>query len=225
MANPVICVRDTSIKNGQLLIKDLWPNRSQASAVIDPTPQGPRYLRVVENATPVVANNAVSNNVKGLSAYLLVTIDVQTNGANPTPTQAGLMATAILTEMRAGNALTLALINTAIQASDPGLNATGIVGTGVSTATVQNILNILGGASFTVSAGTSVANSYLTGAQQTSAFNSSVYQAIDPNDSSFYISVAEGDLSKAKNYRVNPRDANTPLDPFVVIYDSTGAVL
>ena len=48
MASPAICIRDTSISNGQILVKDMWPNRSQANPVVDPAPQGPRYLRVVE---------------------------------------------------------------------------------------------------------------------------------------------------------------------------------
>ena len=41
MASPAICIRDTSISNGQILVKDMWPNRSQANPVVDPAPQGP----------------------------------------------------------------------------------------------------------------------------------------------------------------------------------------
>ena len=225
MASPVICIRDTSIKNGQLMVSDLFPNKSQASAVIDPAPQGPRYLRVVEDGTPVVANDVVTRNVSGLTAYLLTTIDVEQQGANPTPTQADDMARTLLKRMRNGNELTLAKINEAIiSAGGQGgdFDNTGL-GLGASTATVQNILSILGGANFTVSAGTSVADSYLTEAQQTSAFNSNVYQAIDPSDSSFYLSVARGQLSVAKSSSTDAK--GNVLYPQCVLYKADGTLL
>ncbi len=222
MASPVICIRDSAIKNGSLMVKDLFPNRSLANPVIDPAPQGPRYLRVVETATPSVANNAISKAVSGLSAYLIATVDVQAGGANPSPAQADLMANAIIARMRAGNAMNLAGINAAIQGADAAVNATGIVGTGASTATVNNILDILAGAKFTLPATTSVNNSYLTADQQASKFDSSVFKSVDIDDSSFYISVAKGDLSKMKSSRVVN---GVTLDPYVVVYDETGAVL
>lgn len=207
MASPVICIKDTSIGNGQLMIKDLWPNRSQANPVLDPVPQGPRYLRVTENETPVVANNAVTQTVKGLTAYLLTTIDAGAGGANPSVVQATQFANAILAVMRAGGAL-----DDIDGILDGEVAGTGLAGTGASTATTHNILLILGGASFVVSAGTSVNNSYLSENAQASAFNSSVYFPIDENDSSFYISLAQGDLSKAKS-------------AFVSVYSGTGTVL
>jgi len=216
MASPVICIRDTSIKNGQLMVSDLFPNKSQASAVIDPAPQGPRYLRVVEDGTPVVANDVVTRNVSGLTAYLLTTIDVEQQGANPTPTQADDMARTLLKRMRNGNELTLAKINDAIIAAG-GLGGdfdnTGIVGTGDSTATVQNILSILGGANFTVSAGTSVDGSYLSVVDQASLFDSTVYAPVLDEDSSFHISRVEGFLSKAKSANL------------VVVYAGDGSLL
>ena len=80
MASPAICIRDTSISNGQILVKDMWPNRSQANPVVDPAPQGARYLRVTEATTlPVVAAGAVTTEVSGLAAYLLVNLDDGTN--------------------------------------------------------------------------------------------------------------------------------------------------
>ena len=225
MPNPVICLRDETIPNNSFQITDLFPNRSQRNPVVDPAAQGPRYLRQPENNIPVVANNAVSKAVSGLTAYLLTTIDVEAGG-NPTPTQANDMARTLLKRMRNGNELTLAKINDAIIAAG-GLGGdfdnTGIVGTGDSTATVQNILSILGGANFTVSAGTSVADSYLTEAQQTSAFNSNVYQAIDPSDSSFYLSVARGQLSVAKSSSTDAK--GNVLYPQCVLYKADGTLL
>ena len=215
MASPVICIRDTSIKNGQLMVSDLFPNKSQASAVIDPAPQGPRYLRVVEDGTPVVANDVVTRNVSGLTAYLLTTIDVEQGGANPTPAQAGEMSATLLKRMRNGNELTHAKINEAIiSAGGQGgdFDNTGL-GLGASTATVQNILSILGGANFTVSAGTSVDGSYLSVVDQASLFDSTVYAPGLDEDSSFHISRVEGFLSKAKSANL------------VVVYAGDGSLL
>ena len=84
-------------------------------------------------------------------------------------------------------------------------------------------MSILGGANFTVSEGTSVANSYLTEAQQTSAFNSSVYQAIDPSDSSFYLSLARGQLSVAKSSSTDAK--GNVLYPQCVVYKADGTLL
>jgi len=209
MASPVICLSDSSIGNGQLMIKDMWPNRSQANPVVDPAPQGPRYLRVVETATPVVANNAVAKTVSGLSAYLLVTIDAGAGNVNPTPAQADDMASALIAEMRAGNALTLADIDTALDAVVAG---TGIVGTGNSTATVNNILQILGGAPFTVPTGVDVNANFQLEQGQANLFTSS-FNPIIEEDSSFWISLAQGDILGAKSAG------------FIVVYDGDGNVI
>lgn len=209
MPSPVICIRDTAIQNGQAMIKDMWPNRSQANPVIDPAPQGPRYLRVVENVLPTVANNAVAKSVSGLAAYLLVTIDAGAGNANPTPAQAKDMADALIAEMRAGNDLELADINAVLGGVVLG---TGIVGTGASTATVNNILQILGGAPFTVPAGVSVNATFQLEAGQANLFTA-FHNPIVFEDSSFWISLAQGDLKGFK-------DANT-----VVVYSGTGSAI
>lgn len=206
MASPVICLSDSSLSNGQLMIKDMWPSRSQANPVLDPQPQGPRYLRVVENELPLVANNTVSKDVRGLSAYLLVTVDAGAGNANPTPTQAKDMADALITEMRAGNALTTNAINTVL---DGVVAGTGIVGTGNSTATVNNILQILGGAPFLVPAGVSVNATFQVIQGQANLFTSA-FNPIVEEDSSFWISLAQGDILGAKGAG------------FIVVYDGDG---
>ena len=226
MPSPVICIRDASIKNGQLMVKDMWPNRSQANPVVDPAPQGPRYLRVVETPTlPVLDGTVIAKTVSGLSAYLLVTLDLQAGGANITPAQAEEVALQLIDEMREANGLTLAEINAVVQeADDPNLNATGL-GLGASTATVNNILQILAGATFTVPAGYDLEDAqdnprFLSEADQASSF-SAFHNPIVFEDSSFWISLAKGDLSALKSSRtVN----NVVLDPYVVVYDGTGAV-
>ncbi len=207
MASPVICIKDTSISNGQLIVKDMWPNRSQANPVIDPAPQGPRYLRVVANELPSVANNIVALEVSGLSAYLLVTIDAGAGNVNPTPAQAKDMADALIAEMRAGNDLDLNSINDTL---DAVVGGTGIVGTGNSTATVNNILQILGGAPFTVPAGEVSVNATFQVEQGQANLFTAFHNPIVEEDSSFWISLAQGDLSGMKSA------------DFVVVYDGEG---
>ena len=222
MPSPVICIRDTAIKNGQIMVKDLFPNRSLANPVIDPAPQGPRYLRVVETPTlPTLTGTVVSQTVSGLAAYCLVTFDQGAAGANITPAQSVLIAEAIISEMRTGGDLETADINGLI-APLQGLAGTGI-GLGVSTATVNNILQILGGATFTVAAGYDLedaqnAPQFLSEGDQASSF-SAFHNPIAVEDSSFWISLAQGDLLGLKSSRVVD---NVTLDPFVVVYNGTG---
>jgi hypothetical protein len=215
MPSPVICIRDASIKNGSLMVKDMWPNRSQANPVVDPAPQGPRYLRVVENVLPTVVNGEVTKAVSGLAAYLLVTVDAGAGNVNPSPAEAKSMADALIAIMRAGGDLEIGDINGALAAVVVG---TGIVGTGASTATVNNILQILGGAPFTVPAGVAATNTFQLEAGQSNLFTA-FHSPIVFEDSSFWISLAQGDLSGLKSYRtVN----GVVLDPYVVVYSGTG---
>lgn len=221
MASPVICIRDTAISNGQLIVKDMWPNRSQANPSVDPAPQGPRYLRVVETPTlPVLDGTVVARTVSGLAAYLLVTLDQGAAGANITPAESVTMAEALISEMRTGGDLELLDINPLLAAVAGG---TGVVGTGASTATVNNILQILGGATFTVEAGYDLetpANNpqFLSVADQASSF-SAFFNPIVEEDSSFWISLAQGDLLGLKSNRTVD---GVVLDPYVVVYDGAG---
>lgn len=217
MSNPVICIRDASVANSVFQITDFWPSRSQANPVVDPAPQGPRYLRQPENTLPVVTALAVAREVSGLAAYLLVTVDA--DGANFTGAQAKAAADAIITAMRAGDALAEADINDIL---DGVVAGAGIVGTGNSTATVGNILAILGGAKFVVPVGTDVDDAYLTEAQQEALFDSDVYSPINDQDSSFWLSLARGQLRKAISSRVSRTGA--VLDPLVVVYLADGTI-
>lgn len=210
MASPVICFRSADSVNGSLQITDFFPNRSQVNPVIDPAAQGPRYIRQVESALPVVANNAVSVAVSGLAAYLLVTVDRAAGNANPSPAEAVAMADALIARMRTGAAMQLANINTVLDGEVAG---TGIVGTGNSTATVANILAILGGARVTVPAGTSVNAAFVAAGDQAALFDSGIYSPINEDDSSFWITVEQGQLSRAIAAGI------------VVSYDGSGAVL
>lgn len=208
MGNPVICARSASLRNGQLMIKDMWPNRSLANPVVDPAPQGPRYVRVVENTLPVVnAADAVARDVSGLAAYLLVTVDAGAASANFTAGEAKTAADAIIADMRAGGDMEAGTLAGHLAAVVAG---SGLDGTGDSTATLENILAILGGAHFVVPAGTSVDAEWQDAATQTSWFDATKYAPVNADDSSFWISLAQGDLKGAV------------AAGLVMVYDSEG---
>lgn len=202
MASPAICIRDISIANNSFQITDLWPNRAQANPVLDPVPQGPRYLRQPENQLPTVDNGGLTTNASsGLTAYVLITAQGGGN-VQPTPAQAKLLADALISEMRAGGALTEADINALYGATVAGFT----IGTGV----VEEILSILSGAKFTLEVGV---DTTLNGNATATRFDGAVFKAVNENDSSFWISVARGQLSTAI------------ANEMVVCYDGAGNVL
>jgi hypothetical protein len=224
MPSPVICLRDDSISNNTFQIVDLFPNRSQTNPSIDPASQGPRYLRQPVNTTPVVDGLTIASEVSGLTAYILVNQD--DNNDILSVTDAGRIAGLYISRMRSGFALDVATMNGLIQGGGAGqlnLPAVEIEGAN-STATTAEILSILSGATYTVPAGYEFDADPGLNNPTVSFFDSTVFNAIDENDSSFYLSLSRGALSKAKSVRVDPRTGSN-LDPLVVVYSGTGAVL
>ena len=215
MASPAICFRDDTVENGSFQIKDMWPNRSQANPVVDPAPQGPRYIRQPENELVGATNGVVDVVAVGLSAYLLANTD---NGAGAalTPAQAFVASNTLLARMRAGQSMLLADINTAVDdaSGNGGAEAVdannGLTGSG----SVEDVLAILAGARFSLDAGYEFENGgVFVPAVNSDLFDAGKYQRIDEDDSSFWISVAQGDLSKAKDLGI------------VVVYDGEGSVI
>jgi hypothetical protein len=202
MASPAICIRDASIANNSFQITDLWPNRAQANPVVDPVAQGPRYLRQPENQLPTVDQNGLTtNSTSGLTSYILITAQ-DGNPAAPTPAQAKLIADAVISEMRAGGALTALRLGV--------IYGNAVAGFSLGTGSVEDILSILAGAKFTLEVG--VDTTLLANATAT-RFDSTVFKAVNENDSSFWISVARGQLSTAIS------------EELVVCYDGAGNVL
>ena len=137
--------------------------------------------------------------------------------------EATLLSDFFVDRMRNGLALDIATVNPLI------LGLAGMadvqIASANATTTIHDILLILSGAKYTVP----VAHEYKAGNNDIivpteSFFNTSVFVEVDENDSSFYLSVARGALSKAKNVRTNPVDGSL-LDPLVVVYDGAGNVL
>lgn len=226
---PFICLRRTDIPNGTLQITDLWPNASQRNQSIDPQPQGPRYQSAPVTNTVVLSSTGATQRFfataqSGLAAYLVANVATGA-GAALTPAQATTAATNLITRMRSGLVMALADINTILAAAAAGSALTA----GGSTGAVTDVLRILSGATYTVPAGTVVqvpVSTFNPQADPTafnaSNFNFNTYKDILVSDSSFYVSLAEGQIdgfsSSTFSYRGTAGAA-------IVVYDNAGAVL
>lgn len=227
---PFICKRRTDIPNGVLQITDLWPNASQRNQSIDPQPQGPRYVSGPTTATVVLSSTGGAQRYfrtaqSGLAAYLIANVQVGAGGPALTPAQADAAAAALVAAMYAGSALGLAAINVILNAAAAGATLTA----NSSTGTVTDVLRLLSGAPYTVPAGTIVQNGAGVfvaqagpAAWNAANFDFTAYKDILVSDSSFYISLAEGQIngfsSSAFMYLGTAGAA-------LVVYDNAGAVL
>jgi hypothetical protein len=199
MASPAICFRDSTMENGSFQVKDMWPNRSQANPVVDPAPQGPRYIRQPENELVGATNGIVDVEAVGLSAYILANTD---DGANATilPAVAFAAALDIIDAMRGAAAMTIGAINKVVDDANGNTGAELIdANNGLTcSGSIEGVIAILAGARFTLPAGYEFDNGgALVPADNDSLFDSGKYQFVDEDDSSFWISVEQGDLSKA----------------------------
>jgi hypothetical protein len=185
---PYIIKSNTTVPDGVVQIKDLWPSKTHANAVIDPKPYGFRYINGPQNTalTSFYATaNAFNQECSGLSAYIICNI----GGALATAmslANANAWANSIIARAVAGQALALANIN----AVKPG---------GVDDAAagdVANILSILAGASYVVPAGHVF---QAAGVFVPAATDFFVNNEARMFDSSFYISNAIGDISVMKS--------------------------
>jgi len=202
MASPAICIRSATVQNGSFSIRDLWPSRSLANPVKDPAPQGPRYLRQPVIVLPTINGaGAITRAVDGLAAYVLTNV---VNGANarPTPAQAATIAEALVSEMRDGSAMDIANIGAYIAAAVAGFLPGSV--------DVQEVLRLLSGAKYTLPAGH---DTTVLDPNNAVFFDEGAYQDIVEEDSSFWISLAEGQVARAK-------DAG-----LVVVYAEDGTLL
>lgn len=227
---PFICKRRSDIPNGTLQITDFWPNKSQANAAIDPQPQGPRYVNGPQTETPYLLSTGGNQRYfaraqSGLAPYLVANVQVGAAGPALTPTQANAAATAIIAAMAGGATLNLAAINAILDGVAGGATLTGNNSTGA----VMDVLRILAGATYTVPAGTVVR---LVGgafnpqtnpaAWNASNFDFDTFKDVLTSDSSFYISLAEGQINGFTSPHFSYLGTTGAA---LVVYDNTGDVL
>jgi len=226
---PFICKRRSDIPNGVLQVTDLWPNASQRNQSIDPKPQGPRYVSAPVSNTVALSSTGATQRYfgtaqSGLAAYIIANVATGA-GAAFTPAQANAAATALIAAMAAGSVLNLAAINVILAAAAAGSALTA----GGSTGAVTDVLRILAGATYTVPAGTVVQIPVSTFNPQVSPatfnadnFDFDTFKDILVSDSSFYISLAEGQINGFSSASFTYKGT---AGAALVVYDNAGAVL
>lgn len=171
MAKAYIVVARNDLSDNLLQVLDIKPNTSQLT-VYDPVwyPQGGQtgYLTWDPQndtvALTIGAGGIRTTNAayKGLAVYIVDNVEnVQGGNLTLTAAQANAIALAIVTRAANGLALTLAAINTIINATIGGLaqsDLNGAVAGSFSTGTVEEVLRILAGEVYRVPAGAQVAN-------------------------------------------------------------------
>ncbi len=206
-------------------ITDLFPHKTQSSAVYTPSFQGPQYLYahgrdVSELPTTQVnldGDTETDAELSGLALYLLATIE--TAGGNALkPAEANAIANTIRGRVASGESLTADDIDGAIEGVSAGASISG----GDSFATVLEVLQIVSGYRvFTLPANTVVelANGNFADAVLTVAVPNGFSDPYDLGklvttfSDSFYISARKGQLKVAQN-------ANT-----VVCYANDGSLI
>jgi len=226
---PFICKRRTDIPNGVLQITDFWPNASQRNQSIDPQAQGPRYVSAPVTNTVVLSSTGATQRYfataqSGLAAYLIANVATGA-GAAMTPAEANVAAAALIAAMVAGTAQGLAAVNVILAAAAAGSDLTA----GGSTGTLVDVLRILSGATYTVPAATIVQVVVSTFNPQTGPaawnaanFDYDTYKDILVSDSSFYISIADGQIGGFSSATFSYKGT---AGAALVVYDNAGAVL
>ena len=162
-----IVLARNDIEDNLLQVLDLKPNSSQRNPCIDGAGQTGYLTWYRQNST--VATTAGGGGIRttnaayqGVAAYIIDNVEnVQGGNLATTAAQANTIAAAILARVAAGSSLTLAAINTIINAAFGGLASSdlnGVVAGSWSTGTVEHILRILGGEVYNLPASSQVGN-------------------------------------------------------------------
>ena len=221
----------------RLQITDLFPNKSQSSAVITPNFQGPynfRPVNVQSLLTLPVLDVAldITTEVSGLAAYFLAVVEDDANTTHITPAQSVAIATAIVDAMKIGGSLRLAEIDIIIAGVVGAGSELTAAGGSESTGTVLQVLEILCGAkTFTLPVGHPVGNAnagdaltpFADADAQAAAFTAIAgYTSIPSTHDSFYVSARSGQIKTAQ---LSLKTINNYPQPVLVAYDDDGSVI
>lgn len=228
---PYICLARTDIPDSTLQVTDLWPNKSQYNPALGPSPVGPRYVNAPDTNNVVLTTAGAVKTFTaaktGLAAYLLVNVQQDgAGGAAMTPTQGNTVAGHLIAAMQAGSAMTLSDINVILAADCGAGTELTNAGGSLSTGTVQDILRILSGATYTVPADTQIQEAGPLFHAQTAptTFNASCFDSnehdILPTDSSFYQSLSFGQIAGFKSASFSYRGTTGAA---LTVYDDAGA--
>ena len=163
MARAYICLARNDLDENALQVLDLVPNTSQRNPIYDGEGQTGYLTWFRQNDLPTVSGLGpilAASTVYGLQAYLLSNVDNQAGGGHKTPSVANCttIATAILSAVAAGTALTAALVDAIVAVTLAGSDLTGLTAAGsTSTGSIDGLLRILCGETYRLSSGATIA--------------------------------------------------------------------
>ena len=151
---PYICLARGDIPDGIIQILDLVPNTSQRNLTIDPPGQTLYVDRVLVNQVNFLPSGVTRENTIGLKAYLVDRVEPITASIGDDSWSVDKQATvanALIKRVDDGLALTLADVNTILQATFPGTDLTGAGSQ--STGVLTEFLSIMSGRGYHLGAG------------------------------------------------------------------------
>lgn len=152
---PYICLARSDIPDGQVQVLDLKPNSSQRSLIYDGEGQTRYVNRVQSVEVPFTAAGVTVRNVDGLKAYLVDRVEPAPGSVGASTewgtTEQETVAAAIIARVDAGQALTLADVNTVIQATFGSSDLDGTISN--STGVLTELLSVLAGRGYRLGAG------------------------------------------------------------------------
>jgi hypothetical protein len=222
---PYLVATRSFIQNGAVQVKDLWPNVSQRNSVIDPQGTGPIYVHALSVGDRPMLNGSVAlgatsfeREAVGLIPYLIATIEAgQDDGAGNFESRSAVVGVqAILSYNEAkqlsdrifdllalGEDITEASLNSALDDILGTVSIQDVLGTGgtaLSSASISDIVRILAGEKFVVSAGLEI-QSIAAGPQygkiavlSAGSFAPNTCRSLISGDSSWVESLDHGDL-------------------------------
>lgn len=215
-------------------ITDLFPHKTQSSAVYTPNFQGPQYLYahdrdITEDVVSAGVNRTVADETQGLAAYLISTLAHTVGGAGSAISDADaiLLANNLIARTRNNQSLTVDDFNAAVVAV-PGIGVGNGIGEAGTTTNILEVLQVISGYKvYTLPA----ASDLLAGAVLNPAVSGGASGRLtDPYDAdklfskfsdSFYLSARKGQLKKAQI--TVDKDGNP--DPIVVCYANDGSLI
>jgi hypothetical protein len=218
-----------------LQVTDLFPNKTQHSAVFTPNFQGPMYFHApvapLTEEVELDADFATTADFSGLAVYLLTTVEDSNGGRIAiTADMANEIASDIVERMQKGLSLTSYDINVIIstRTGAPNNPPTQGIALGNTSATVLEILQIVSGYKvYSVPAGQDVEDA---GAFRKLLPNAQAGFFSDPSDASklytnfdntFILSAKSGQIKKAQTRK----DAKGEPEPLVVVYADDGTLI
>jgi hypothetical protein len=224
---PYVLPRRTDLQDGAIQIKDLFFNKSQYKASIEPYPQGPLYVRasdlnITGHTAPVIVSNGDERSflraTHGLLAYVLVYVD--NDGIALTKSQAIEVVQAIQQELKDGNALDD--IEAIVESVDANYNFNG---------NVEDVLRILAGDKFEFNAGVKFqdnAGDYVV-PMGVGSFSTPNDRKLINGDTTWETSLSSGELyqysTNVKTY-AGKKQLDSALNeiPLIIVYKNDGTL-